>query len=198
MRTHFRHPRVAGDVADNHRTVVQKAQAVAVHAQIAPVGVKNVLRFFRHMQSVEHFVHRIAAGFDEVREMGFHIVGIRVPVDFVGIILRCTHFVAKLEKFRDGFSRAGAVFFHFVDESVHAERHFAVIFLVGRNQVIGFGNAQPVDFVLHAEVAEQCADFARFLRRTKVVEFVQARFKFKSASFKAGGKTARQVVLFQK
>ena len=177
---------------------MQEAHAVAVHAQIAPVGVEDVLCLLGHFQRVQHLVHRVAAGLDKVGEGLFHVGRVGVAVHRVGIGLGVAHFVAQLKKLGDGLAGLRAVFHHFVDERLLAEGHDAVVFFVGGDEVIGFGNAHPVDLFLHAQVPEQLAHIAGFFRGAKIVQFVQARLKLKAPPLEAGGKPAGQVVLFHK
>ena len=193
---HLGHPGVPGDVADDHGAVVQKAHAVAVHAQIAPVGVEDVLGFGGHPQGVQHFVHRVAAGLDEVGEGLLHVGGVGVAVHRVGVGLGVPHLVAQGKEIRHGPAGPGHILLHLVDEGLLAEGHHAVVFFVGGDEVIGLGDAHPVDLVLHAQVAEQLAHIAGLFRRAEVVQFVQAGLKFKAPPLEAGGKAAGQVVLF--
>ena len=194
---HLGHPGVPGDVADDHRAVVQKAQPVAVHTQIAPVGIEDIPGRLGHFEGFQHLIHRVAARLDEVGEMGLHIVRIGVAVHRVGVGLGVPHLVAELEEFRHGFAGARHILLHPVDEGLHAEGHLAVIFLIGGDQVVGLGDADPVDLVLHPQLPEEGADITGFGGRTKVVELVQAGLELEAAPLEAGGKAAGQIVLFQ-
>ena len=197
MRAHFGHPGVPGDVPDDHGAIVQKAHPVAVHPQIAPVGVEDIPGAGRHFQRFQHLVHRITARFDKVGEVFLHILRVGVAVHRVGIGLGIAHFLAQFKEFGHGAAGTGHILLHLVDEGLHSKGHLAIVLFVGGDEVIGFGNAHPVDLVLHPQVPEQSADIAGLLRGTEIVELVEAGLKLKPAPLEAGGKSAGQVVLFQ-
>ena len=50
MGTHFGHPGIPGDVANDHGAVVQETEPVTIHAQVAPVGVQNIPGSLGHFQ----------------------------------------------------------------------------------------------------------------------------------------------------
>lgn len=165
--------------------------------QVTPVGVEDILGLLGHLQGVQHLIDGVAARLDEIGEILLHIVGVGVAVDRVGVGLGIPHLVAQLEKFRDGFPGFRAVLHHLVNKGLLAEGHDTVILFIGGDEVVGLGDAHPVDLVLHAQVPEQGAHVAGLLGGAKVVELVQARFKFKAPPLEAGGKPAGQIVLFQ-
>ena len=176
---------------------MQKAHAIAVHAQVTPVSVENILGFLGHFQGVQHFIDRIAARLDKVGERLFHIVGIGVAVDGIGIGLSIPNLIAQFKKFSNGLAGFRTVFHHFLNESLLSKGHDTVILLIGGDQVVRFRDAHPVDFILHPQIPEQFSDIARLLGRTKIVQLMQACFKLKTPPFKAGGKPAGQIVLLQ-
>ena len=197
MGTFFRHPGVAGNIPDDHGTIVEKTQSVAVHTQVAPVGVQDVPGPLRHFEGFQHLVDRIAARPDKVREVGLHVGGIRLPVDRAGIGLGRPDLLAEVEKVGHGLPGAGDILLHLVDKGLYPKGHHAVIFSVGGNHVVGLGDADPIDFVLDAQFPEQGTDVPWFLWGAEVVELVEAGLKFEPPPLEAGGKAAGQVVLLQ-
>ena len=197
MGAHLWHPGIPGDIADDHGAVVQKAHAVAVHAQIAPISVEDILGLLGHFQGIQHLIDRIAARLDKVGEGLLHIVRVGVAVDGVGIGLGVPHLVAQLKELRDGFPGFRAVLHHLVNKGLLAKGHDTVILFIGGNEVIRLGDAHPIDLVLHAQVAEQRAHITGLFRGTKIIKLMQAGLKFKASPLEAGGKSAGQIVLFQ-
>ena len=169
---------------------MQEAEPVAVHAQIAPVGVENIPRSLRHLQRIQNFIDAVAARLYKVGEMGFHVGGIRISVNGVRIGLSVPNLVAQFKEVRHGLPGTRDILLHLVDKGFHAKGHFTIILLVRGNQMIGFGNADPIHLILHTQIPEQGPDVARSFRRAEVIQFMQAGFKLKPSPFEAGGKSA--------
>ena len=146
---HFRHPGIPGNIPDHHGAIMQETHAVQIHPQVTPVRPQNILGLLGHFQRCQHFVYRIAARPQEVGEILFHILRIGVAVHLHGIRLSGAHFIAQFKKRRHRRTGTGHQFLHFISKRLHAEGHDTIVLFISGNQMIRFGNANPVDFIFH-------------------------------------------------
>ena len=88
---------------------------VRVHAEIAPVGVHDVLRKLRHLHRLENAVYGIAAQAQEVGEMLLHILGVGLAADAERVVACLVKLRAEVKQILYALAAAGDKPLHLID-----------------------------------------------------------------------------------
>ena len=195
-------PRMLGQIHIGHEGVHREAHLCGVRRDKGPVGFKDMLRLFGNADPVKHFVagnrhhpHQVV-----VFKQHFHLGGRRRLIVVLGQPVHAVNqHTGQLHDGGHGFAGAGNGLLHFVDESLHANRHgYIKPALVGGHGGKGFMDGDPFYIQLVA-VLQQSAHSAlgtALLAVTHLAHLVQRRLKFILAASEAGSTAAGQVVLF--
>ena len=169
-----------------------------MRAEITPVSIEDIPRFFRHFDSLENFVDRVRAYAHKIGILRKHNLLVSLAVDGIAVSLCRVNFLAKRKELFHRRTAVGYVTHHFVNKLFYAERHSSVEFFLTRDYSVSLGNLQPFYFIGYPQRVKQISYVAAVFFGTEVVELVQRSFKLKSASFKTRCKSAGNVVLFHK
>ena len=193
----FRDPGPVVDIQAHHVYILHEGQMVRVHAQIAPVGVHDVLGLIGHFQGFQDPVHRIGGGAQEVGVLLLHQLGIRVSAGGGHVLAGGQGLGAQVKELLHGLTAARHILLHFIDEIFPAAGQGGVDGAAvpgGGDHAEVVRHHVPVD-VQPELVHDGLAASAGVFRAAELAQLVQRCFKFKAAPPEAGGHAAREIVL---
>ena len=200
MRARGGDVRARVEVHAHHDGVVQKRQAVARRAEVAPIGGEDALRAPRHADGIQHAGGGVGGEAQEAPVLLFHDGIVGATEHLVRIVEGRCGVVHKLVKGPHAFARTGAGLLHSVGERFAPEGHAHVVAEFARSGGDGaerVGHGAPVDALSHAEVVEDVPEEgAGVRRRSEVAQLVQSGFKFEAPPLEAAGASSGGVVLF--
>ena len=197
VRAVVRHRRAVVHVVVEHVQEMHRVQFIRRDAQIAPVGVDEVLCLFRHAERGHDLLHAVARDPHEVRVLQEHRQALGFPLHRVNVVDGGVDLAFQHQEGFDALLTAGHRLVQRFAEGVDPglERHVIAVFALqdrAENVVL----IAPFD--LRAETFEDLIDRVRLLFRAHAAELVQGRLKFKTPPPEARCAAARQVVLLQK
>ena len=193
----MRNVRSAGDILVHHGRVVDKRQMLQINAEIAPVGLENVLTPLGQLQRVKHLLGRICAGAQHIGVIALKHLGVRVSLGGGYVCNAVQHLLKQRKQLLHLLARAGHLLLHGVNKwpypGGHGDVHVPAV-PVGADCAEAVFTGDPVK--LHAVSVQNVSHIAGVIRRTVVTQLMQGRLNLKASPPKAGRRAAGQVVLF--